>query len=93
LDIIRKFPKIHQLINRDRGGKRWGEEKTNQPIRNRIGLFADSDMESRNGISFVRIGLMLYINPAKRSTRRKRKKGKEKKKYARTRLARLRMIP
>jgi hypothetical protein len=56
-------------------------------------LFADSDIESRNGISFVRTGLILYTNPAMRRARRDRKKEKEKKRYARMRLIRLRMIP
>jgi len=50
-------------------------------------------MESRNGISFVRTGLMLYRNPAMRRTKRARKKRKEKKRYAGTRLRKLRMIP
>jgi hypothetical protein len=79
LDIIRKFPKIHQLSKRERGGKRWGEEKANQPIRKRMGLLADSEMESRKGTSFVRNGLILYKNPANRSRRREKKNGREKK--------------
>jgi hypothetical protein len=50
-------------------------------------------MESRKGTSFVRTGLILYKNPAKRRERRERKNGREKKRYARARLIKLRMIP
>jgi len=59
LAIIRKFPNDHQLRRRLTGGRSARAAKAYQPIRNRMGLLADSEMESRKGMSFVRMGRTL----------------------------------
>ena len=56
---MRKFPKAHQHSSSARGGVTAAGAKANHPMKKRMGLLADSEMESRNGMSLVRIGLML----------------------------------
>jgi len=51
LETIKKFLKNHQLSSKEAGGKGCGGENANQPMKKRMGLLADSEMESKKGMN------------------------------------------